>query len=302
MCFVVCKTTSKLEHAILITLLLPVLKTPKIPLNLAGKLYKTSLIILDGQGIDVILRMSWMREHKALLDTATRIVHLNSPDHGITTLQLSSSAIAVPSVQHTTAQNLKDIPVAHEFPDVFPDDLPSMSPDRGMEFTIELQSSTSPISRRLYKMTPKELVELKIQLNELLDNGFIRPCSSLWGCPTLFVKKKDQSLMLCVDYQPLNDVTTKNKYPLPCIDIMFDQLADAKVFSKIDLPSGYHQIKIQSEDIPNIVFSTRYGLYKYLVMSSGLTNALAHFMYLINSMIMPEMDKFIMVFIDDILV
>jgi hypothetical protein len=116
------------------------------------------------------------------------------------------------------------------------------------------------------------------------------------------VKKKDQSLRLCVDYRPLNAVTVKNKYPLPHIDILFDQLAGAKVFSKVDLHSGYHQIKIRPEDVPRTAFSTRYGLYEYLVMSFGLTNALAHFMYLMNSVFMPELDKFVMVFIDDILV
>jgi hypothetical protein len=116
------------------------------------------------------------------------------------------------------------------------------------------------------------------------------------------VKKKDKTLRLCVDYRPLNEVTIKNKYPLPCIDLLFDQLAKAKVFSKIDLRSGYHQIKIHPEDIPKTAFTTRYGLYEYLVMSFGLTNALAHFMYLMNSIFMPELNKFVVVFIDDILV
>jgi hypothetical protein len=137
---------------------------------------------------------------------------------------------------------------------------------------------------------------------ELLEKGFIRPSSSLWGCPALFVKKKDQTLRMCVDYRPLNEVTIKNKYPLPRIDILFDQLAGAKMFSKIDLRSGYHQIKIRPEDIPKTTFTTRYGLYEYLVMSFGLTNASAHFMYLMNSVFMPELDKFVVVFIDDILV
>jgi hypothetical protein len=151
-------------------------------------------------------------------------------------------------------------------------------------------------------MTPEELAELKVQLNELLDKGYIRPSLSPWGCPALFVKKKDQSLRLCVDYWPLNAVTIKNKYPLPRIDILFDQLAGARVFSKVDLHSGYHQIKIRLEDVPKTAFSTRYGLYKYLVMSFGLTNAPAHFMYLMNSVFMLELDKFVLVFIDDILI
>jgi hypothetical protein len=116
------------------------------------------------------------------------------------------------------------------------------------------------------------------------------------------VKKKDQLLQMCVDYRPLNAVTIKNKYPLPHIDILFDQLSKAKVFSKIDLRSSYHQIKIRPEDVPKTTFSTRYGLYEYLVMSFGLTNAPAHFMYLMNSVFMPELDKFVVVFIDDILI
>jgi hypothetical protein len=143
---------------------------------------------------------------------------------------------------------------------------------------------------------------LKIQLKELLDKGYIRLSSSPWGCPALFVKKKDQSLRLCVDYRPLNVVTIKNKYLLFRIDILFDQLAGAKIFSKVDLRSCYHQIKIRPEDIPKTAFSTRYGLYEYLVISFGLTNAPAQFMYLMNSVFMSELDKFVMVFIDDILI
>jgi hypothetical protein len=139
-------------------------------------------------------------------------------------------------------------------------------------------------------------------LNELLNKGYIRPSSSSWGCPALFVKKKDQSLRLCVHYRPLNAVTIKNKYPLPRIDILFAQLAGARVFSKVDLRSGYHQIKIRPEDVPKTAFSTRYGLYEYLVMLFGQTNAPAHFMYLMNSVFMPELDKFVVFFIDDILI
>jgi hypothetical protein len=197
---------------------------------------------------------------------------------------------------------LKKIPVVCEYADVFPDELPGMPPDRDIEFAIELQPGTTPISKRPYWMPPTELAELKKQQQELLDKGFIRPSTSPWGCPALFVKKKDESLRLCIDYRPLNAVTIKNKYPLPRIDVLFDQLVGAKVVSKIDLRSGYHQIKIRASDIPKTAFSTRYGLYEYLVMSFGLTNAPAYFMYLMNSVFMPELDKFMVVFIDDILV
>jgi hypothetical protein len=260
------------------------------------------LIILDGQEIDVILGMSWMRRHRPLLDTTSRAVNLDSLLHGSVTLQLASTPVPTASAHHTIAQKLKDIPVACEFPDVFPEGLPGMPPDRDVEFTIELQPGTAPISRRSYKMTPKELAELKIQLKEILNKGYIHQISSPWDCPALFVKKKDQSLRLVVNYRPLNAVTINNKYPLPRIDILFDQLAGVRVFSKVDLRSGYHQIKIHAEDVPKTAFSTRYGLYEYLVMSFRLTNAPAHFMYLMNSIFMPELDKFVVVFIDNILV
>jgi hypothetical protein len=189
--------------------------------------------------------------------------------------------------------------VVCEFPDVFFEDLPRLPPERDVEFVIELKPDTSPISRRSYRMPPNELVELKTQLQDLLEKGFIRPSSSPWRCPAIFIKK-DQTLRMCMDYIPLNEVTIKNKYPLPRIDILFDQLTE--VFSKIDLRSGYHQIRIQPEDIPKTAFITRYGLFEYLVMSFGLTNAPAHFTYLMNSVFMPELDKFVVVFIDDILI
>jgi hypothetical protein len=208
---------------------------------------------------------------------------------------------ANPCSYAAVAIQLEDISVVCEYPDVFPDDLPGMPPDRDVEFVIELQPGTAPISKRPYRVPPKELAELKVQLQELLDKGYIRPSSSPWGSPTLFVKKKDGSLRMCVDYRPLNAVTIKNKYPLPRIDVLFDQLAGAKVFSKIDLRSGYHQIKIRASDVPKTAFSTRYGLYEFLVMSFGLTNAPAY-LYLMNSVFMNELDKFVVVFIDDILI
>jgi hypothetical protein len=177
-----------------------------------------------------------------------------------------------------------------------------MPPERAIEFKIELQPGTTPIAKAPYNMSPVEMKELKIQLQGLLDKGYICPSTSPWGCSALFVEKKDKELRLCVGYRPLNAVTIKNKYPLPRIDILFDQLAGAQEFSKIDLRTGYHQIKIHAEDIPKTAFTTRYGLYEYLVMSFGLTNVPAHFMYLMNSLFMPELDQFVVVFIDNILV
>jgi hypothetical protein len=151
-------------------------------------------------------------------------------------------------------------------------------------------------------MAWNEMAELKMQLQELLNKGYIWPSYSPWGCPAIFVSKKDKTQRLCVNYWPPNTVTMKNKYPLPYIDLLFDQFIGLQVFLKIDLHSGYHQIKIHEEDIPMTSFSTRYGLYKYLAMSFGLTNTPSHFMYLMNSVFMEELDKFVMVFIDDILV
>jgi hypothetical protein len=218
-----------------------------------------------------------------------------------------SIPVAIPAkpfgrVYEAIIPEIQDIPVVCEFPDIFPEDFPGLPPERDVEFVIELKPGTTPVSRRSYRMPPNELAELKTQLQDLLEKGFIRPSLSSWGCPAIFVKKKDQTLRMCVDYRPLNDVTIKNKYSLPRIDILFDQLTGARVFSKIDLRSGYHQIRIRPKDIPNIAFTMRYGIFKYLVMSFGLTNAPVHFTYLMNSVFMPELDKFVVVFIDDILI
>jgi hypothetical protein len=246
--------------------------------------------------------MNWMTQHKVVLDISKRMLEINSPFVGNSIFYLPPTGHKGSCVYAAITTQLDDIPVVCEYTDVFPDELPGLPPDREVEFVIELQPGTTPISKRSYRMPPKELVELKKQLQELLDKGYIRPSSFPWGCPALFVKKKDGSLRLCVDYRPLNAVTITNKYPLPRIDVLFDQLAGAKVFSKIDLRSGYHQIKIRPSDIPKTALSTRYGIYEFLVMSFGLTNAPAYFMYLMNSVFMMELDKFVMVFIDDILI
>jgi len=147
-----------------------------------------------------------------------------------------------------------------------------------------------------------ELVELKVQLQELLDKGFIRPSNSPWGAPILFVKKKDGTLRLCIDYHQLNKVTVKNRYPLPRIDDLFDQLKGARVFSKIDLRSGYHQLRIKEQDIQKTAFQTCYGHYEFLMMPCGLTNAPTMFMDLMNRVFRPYLDQYVVVFIDDILV
>jgi hypothetical protein len=274
----------------------------KVLLELSRRIFSTNHIILNGQGIDVILGMSWMKLHRAVLDIAGRLVQLDSPVYGKVIIHLPAISRIKASLHQVIKLKLEDIHVVHEFLDVFPNDLPRMPPKRAIKFKIELQPGTAPIAKTPYKMPSVELKELKIQLQGLLDKVYIHPSTSPWGCSALFVEKKDKELHLCVDYQPLNVVTIKNKYPLPCIDILFDQLARAKVFSKIDHRSGYHQIKIRAEDVPKTTFTTRYGLFEYLVMSFGLMNASAHFMYLMNSVFMSKLDKFVVVFIDDILI
>jgi hypothetical protein len=241
-----------------------------------------------------------MTQHRVVLDIGTRALEIHSPTFRDLTLYLLSQETTRSCAFSMIELPLKKIPVVCEYAHVFPKELPGMPPDRDIVFTIELQPGTTPISKRPYRMPPAELAKLKKKLQELL--GIHPPKYFTLGCPALFVKKKDESLRLRIDYRPLNAVTIKNKYPLPRIDVLFDQLVGAKVFSKIDLRSGYHQIKIRSSDIPKTAFSTRYGLYEYLVMLFGLTNAPAYFMYLMNSVFMPELDKFVVVFIDDILV
>ena len=197
---------------------------------------------------------------------------------------------------------LEDIPIVKEFLDVFPDDISGLPPDRAIEFVIELIPGTEPISIPLYRMAPAELKELKVQLEELLSKGFIRPSTSPWGAPVLFVKKKDGSLRLCIDYRQLNRATIRNQYPLPIIDELFDQLHGSRVYSKIDLRSGYHQLRVRENDVSKTAFRTRYGHYEFLMMPFGLTNAPAAFMDLMNRVFSPYLDKFVIVFIDDILV
>ena len=197
---------------------------------------------------------------------------------------------------------LAEVPVVNEFFNVFPEYLPGLPPDREIEFEIELAPGTEPISIASYRMAPAKLKELKVQMEELLSKGFVKTSTSPWGALVLFVKKKDESLRLCIDYRQLNKVTIRNQYPLPRIDDLFDQLQGAKVFSNIDLRSEYHRLKVRREDVPKTAFRTRYGHYEFLVMPFGLTNAPEAFMDLMNRVFGPYLDKFIIVFIDDILV
>jgi hypothetical protein len=189
------------------------------------------------------------------------------------------------------------------FRDVFPDELPAgLPPSREVDHRIELVPGATPPSRPTFRLSEKELVELKKQLEELVKAGFIRPSKSPFGAPILFVKKKDGTMRMCVDYRALNNITIKNSYPLPRVDELFDRLHGAKYFSKIDLRSGYHQIRIAEEDIPKTAFRTRYGHFEFLVLPFGLTNAPGTFMHLMHETFRKFLDNFVLVFLDDILI
>ncbi|GKE98297.1 putative reverse transcriptase domain-containing protein, partial [Tanacetum coccineum] len=199
-------------------------------------------------------------------------------------------------------KRLEDVPIVRDFPKVFPEDLSGLPPTRQVEFQIDLMPGAAPVARAPYRLATSEMKELSKQLQELSDKGFIKPSSSPWGAPVLFVKKKDGSFQMCIDYRELNKMTVKNRYPLLRIDDLFDQLQGSSVYSKIDLRSGYHQLRVREEDIRKTTFRTRYGHYEFQVMPFGLTNAPAVFMDLMNRVCKPYLDKFVIVFIDDLLI
>ena len=286
--------------------------------------FEADLIVLDIHDFDIILGMDWLAKHHVTVDCYRKEVKFNQPgepevifcgERKILPTSLISiiqenkmlrkacQGYLVYAIESGNSEmQLAKVPMVNEFFDVFPEDLPGLLPDREIEFEIELAPGTEPISIAPYRMAPAELKELKVQMEELLSKGFVKTSTSPWGAPVMFVKKKDGSLRLCIDYRQLNKVTIRNQYPLPRIDDLFDQLQGAKVFSKIDLRSGYHQLKVRREDVPKTAFRTRYGHYEFLVMPFGLTNAPPAFMDLMNRVFGPYLDKFFIVFIDDILV
>ena len=207
--------------------------------------------------------------------------------------------------QSTTAaeaeQLLKEI--LKDYKDVFPEKLPTgLPPKRSLDHRIDLEPGAQPTYRPDYKKSLPEYDEMKRQITEMLESGEIQPSVSPSGAPVLFVKKQDGSLRMCIDYRALNKQTIKNKYPLPRIEEMLDRLGKAKYFTKLDLRSGYHQIRVAEEDIYKTAFSTRYGHYEFLVMPFGLTNAPATFQTLMNDIFRPFLDRFVMVYLDDILI
>ena len=271
---------------------------------IGGQEFLEDLILLDIHDFDVILGMDWLSRHHATVDCYRKEVRLCRPGqtevvfYGLRKTLPNSIMTAIKANKmlrksypgylayaievRDSGSRLEDIPVVREFSDVFLHDLLGIPRDREIDFHIELAPGTEPIFKVPYKMAPLELKELKVQMEELVSKGFVRQSTSPWVAPVLFVKKKDGSLRLCIDYRELNKVTIRNQYPLPRIDDLFDQLQGARVFSKIDLRSGYHQLKIRSEDVHKTAFKTRYGHYEFLVMPFGLTNAPAVFMDLMN--------------------
>ncbi|GJU51283.1 putative reverse transcriptase domain-containing protein [Tanacetum coccineum] len=298
--------------------------TPILLDHFDDKIRSVNALPLDMCEFDIILGIDWLAAHRAMIDCHSRRVifgDIHAPEfiyHGslpgksmkiISALKartlLSHGCEGFLATIHDTTSDVSSIhdqPIVSEFQDVFPEELPGIPPIRDVEFNIELIPGAEPISKAPYRMAPIELKELKDQLQELLERGFIRPSVSPWGAPVLFVKKKDGSMRLCIDYRELNKITIRNRYPLPRIDDLFDQLQGAKHFSKIDLRSGYHQLRVKEQDISKTAFRTRYGHYEFLVMPFGLTNAPAVFMDLMNRVFHEFLDKFVIVFIDDIMV
>ncbi|WVZ84733.1 LOW QUALITY PROTEIN: hypothetical protein U9M48_031725 [Paspalum notatum var. saurae] len=254
---------------------------------------------MKAQGVDVILGMNWLQRYNGVISCAERKVTLTTPAGENMEVLIDPPQAGVNAIDATALENIR---VVSEFPDVFPDSLPGMPPERDIEFSIELVPGTAPIYKKAYRIAGVELLEVKKQIDELLEKGLIHKSTSPWASTVLLTEKKDGTLRMCVDYRGLNAVTVKNKYPLPRIEDLFDQLKGAFVFSKIDLRSGYHQLRIRPFDIPKTAFISRYGLYEYTVMFFGLTNAPAYFMYMMNSVFVEYLDKFVVIFIDDILI
>ncbi|KAA0059930.1 ty3-gypsy retrotransposon protein [Cucumis melo var. makuwa] len=210
-------------------------------IEIANQMLDVTLLVLDMKDFNVILGMDWLFANHASIDCFHKEVVFNLPSKA--SFKFKGTGIIL----------------VREYPDVFPDELSGLPPPREIDFAIELESGTTSISRAPYRMPPAELKEMKVQLQKLLDKGFIRPSVSSWRALVLFVKKKDGSMRLCIDYRELNKVTVKNRYPLPRIEDLFDQSQGATVFSKIDLRSGYHQLRIRDSDIPETAFRSRYG-------------------------------------------
>nr|GEW15184.1 putative reverse transcriptase domain-containing protein [Tanacetum cinerariifolium] len=273
-------------------------------LELKGHTFIIDLIPFGHGSFDVIIGMDWLSKLRAKIVCFEKIVQIPLPNGDILEVhrERPEGNLKQLKTMKVNESKLKYIPVVREFPDVFLEDLLGLPPSREIEFRIDLIHGAMPVAKSPYRLAPTEMQELANQLKELQDKGFIRPSSSPWGAPVLFMKKKDGSFHMCIDYRELNKLTIKNHYPFPRIDDLFDQLQGSRYFSKIDLRSGYHQLRVREEDIPKTAFRTRYGHFEVTVMPFGLTNASVVFMDLMNIVCRLYIDKFVIVFIDDILI
>ncbi|GJW03483.1 putative reverse transcriptase domain-containing protein [Tanacetum coccineum] len=268
-------------------------------LNLVNHLFEIDLMPIELGTFDVIIGMDWLAERDAVIVCGEKVVRIPCKtktliiegDKVLSRLKVISCIkarkyiergcqmfVAQVTEKKSKEKHLEDLLVIRDFPEVFPDDSPELPPPRQVEFIIDLVSRAAPVAQARYRLAPSEIKELSVQLQELLEKGFIRPSSSLWGALVLFVKKKDLSFRMCIDYRELNKLTIKNRYPLPRINDLFDQIQGSSMYSKINLRSGYHQLRIKEEDIPVTAFRTRYGHFEFQVMPFGLTNAPAMFM------------------------
>ncbi|GJR40335.1 putative reverse transcriptase domain-containing protein [Tanacetum coccineum] len=273
-------------------------------LEIEGHVFDIDLIPFGHGSFDVIIGMDWLSNHKAEIICHEKVVRIPLLDGKVLRVLGERPEEKARLLMSAKASDKKqeEIVVVRDFPEVFPDHLSRLPPLREIKFRIELIPGAVLIAKSPCRLAPSELEELSGQLKELQDKGFIRPSSSPWGAPVLFVKKKDGSFRMCIDYRELNKLTVKNRYPLPRIDDLFDQLQGSQFFSKIDLRFGYHQLKVHEDEIPKTVFRTHYGHFEFTVMPFGLTNAPAVFMDLMNKVCRPYLDKFVIVFIDDILI
>ncbi|GJW81175.1 putative nucleotidyltransferase, ribonuclease H [Tanacetum coccineum] len=279
--------------------------------QLQGKLWlcdnhdlSSSLISLNRGSFDVIVGIDWLSKRKFVIVCHEKVVEIPLEGSRKLRVQAERTLGAAKALMNAKVDEPKvgDISVVRDFVDVFPEDFSGLPPQRHVEFRIDLVPGATPIANSPYRLAPLEMQELSRQLQELQDKGFIRPSHSPWGAPVLFVKKKDGSFRMCIDYRELNKLTVKNRHPLPRIDDLFDQLQGSRYFSKIDLRSGYHQLRVHEDNIPKTTFRTRYEHFEFTVMPFGLTNTPAVFMDLMNRVCKPYLDKFVIVFIDDILI
>ncbi|GKC96292.1 putative reverse transcriptase domain-containing protein [Tanacetum coccineum] len=269
-------------------------------LNILNHPFNIDLMPVELGSFDAIIGMDWLVKYQAIIVCAEKIVRI--PWGNETIITFLANVTTKETEDKSKKKRLEDVSIVQDFLDVFPEDLPGLPPTRQVEFQIDLIHGVAPVARAPYRLAPSEMKELSNQLKELSNKGFIRPGSSHWGAPILFVKNKDGSFRMCIDYRELNKLTVKNRDPLPRIDDLFDQLQGSSVYSKIDMRSGYHQLRVREENIPKTVYRTQYGHYEFHVMPFGLTNAPAVFMDLMNRMCKLFLDKFMIFFIDDILI